>query len=104
MRQMKNEIIVDFSSGGFMDEATARDEAPGEKLYEIYEGENYPVRSLELYEKLIQLPYARLVFPKFCQRRRTGYEVRSAAAGKADVLIADQRYGIHGTVQTNTAL
>jgi len=60
MRQLKNEIIVDFSSGGFMDEATARDEAPGEKLHVMYEGKNYPVRSLELYEKLIQLPYAQL--------------------------------------------
>lgn len=60
MRQLKNEIIVDFSSGGFVDEPTARDGVPGEKLYVSYEGKNYPVRSLELYEKLIQLPYAQL--------------------------------------------
>lgn len=55
-RQIKNEILVDFSSGGFLDEATQSQESPSERLFVTYKGQSYPVKSLKLYEMLIQLP------------------------------------------------
>jgi len=54
-RQLKNEILVDFSSGGFLDEATQSQEFPSERLFVTYKAHSYPVKSLKLYEMLMQL-------------------------------------------------
>ena len=55
-RQLRNEVLVDFSSGGFLDEATQSQEFPSERLFVTYKAQSYPVKSLKLYEMLMQLP------------------------------------------------
>lgn len=55
-RQQCEEVLVDFSAGGFLDETTVDQDFPIERQYITYKGESYPVKSYRLYEMLTQLP------------------------------------------------
>ena len=55
-RQQCEEVLVDFSAGGFLDETTVDQDFSIERQYITYKGELYPVKSYRLYEMLTQLP------------------------------------------------
>ena len=59
-RQLRNEVLVDFSSGGFLDETTVDQDFSIERQFIAYKGESYPVKSCRLYEILMQLPAKQL--------------------------------------------
>jgi len=59
-RQLRNEVLVDFSSGGFLDETTVDHDFSIERQFITYKGESYPVKSCRLYEILTQLPAKQL--------------------------------------------
>jgi RNA polymerase sigma factor (sigma-70 family) len=59
-RQLQNEILMDFSVGGFLDETAQDNEFPSDSLSIMYEGKEFQVKSLELYEGLTQLPFPQL--------------------------------------------
>lgn len=60
MRWLKNEISFDFSSISFLNEVLQTDDFPSNQLLIEYKGKKYPIADVELYEKLIQLPFAQL--------------------------------------------
>lgn len=60
MRLLKNEVLVDFASGGFLDGTTIYDDFPSDILHIEYKGKSYPVRSIALHERLSQLPFTQL--------------------------------------------
>jgi RNA polymerase sigma factor (sigma-70 family) len=60
MRLLNNEVLVDFSSGGFLDETTINDDFPSDILYIEFKEKYYPVKSILLHERLSQLPSTQL--------------------------------------------
>ena len=83
LRLLKNELLVDFSSGGFLEEMSRFDDLPSDKLFIVFEEKNYAVTSIELYEKLVQLPHDQLevlILKYWC--------------GKTDQQIADEKKSI----------
>jgi len=57
---LSNEVLIDFSSGGFPYETAKIENFPSDQIFIEYKGKNYPVTGVELYEKLIQLPFPQL--------------------------------------------